>query len=844
MSTTLRPQRRSTSARRFRLEWLESRFVLSSMGTTVVTSPTMLVGPLVSASNPAPLGPNLTVVGISPGAGSVLTSSPTSLGVTFDRPLDPFGLSFQDIEVDQLQADNSWLPYLNVGNSFLNESLDSTETTLNLSLDGSSLPAGTYRLVLPAFSMLVGADGSTLTNNDSNVDLGHFTIAAQGTTLDDATDVGPVTPTSPGVGNSTSSWSANIQGNLDFTSDPYAYNLYKITVPQGHYWRLGAEAQSQRLGGTLQSALAIFDSQGNEISFSNAGRSNSPNDAYLYTGLGPGTYYIGVSGTGNLPGSHYNGYDPVTGDLGTVSQSQSGGSYTLQLSLDTADAPTQLVSGTLNYADPLDTTPTGITLDFNGILDARTVRGQPTPGFVLTNQAGQTFPLTIVGVNEKTGEYTFLFDNKLPAGDYSVKIASTNGAKDLAGLTPVAPSQAPGVIMTFQVKPSHPSDSNDLGAFNNNIHKGIESETTIQPGASSTYRFVATSNGIYHFQPLFASGQIQMLFLGGRSKGTWISAGEAGANNVLDEYLRAGVYLISFRNVGAVPADLHWSIRLNQAWDSFFDNGIGQTSAMTLRVVNPAVGNSGGTSQNPSGPIPTPTPTGPFSPPASPSDPPTNGGGMPTVQTAATSTSPTPTIPAPGLLITLSDSLVGRPSTANDQVMVVTSSGGSGVGTLASVGNGIPQGIGVGQAVGSSTLRLSRASRVGEGIVADADAGINGAIVFEPVAPPPKADELVVKTSDWIDKLTALAASFLRPGASESPELRSETEGQAVERIAMSRDDTREPQGHVESASFGAPAVVGVLTAAGVRYYKQNRKRGPRLEMAHSPVIRGPHGRF
>ena len=101
-----------------------------------------------------------------------------------------------------------------------------------------------------------------------------------------------------------------------------------------------------------------------------------------------------------------------------------------------------------------------------------------------------------------------------------------------------------------------------------------------------------------------------------------------------------------------------------------------------------------------------------------------------------------------------------------------------------------------------------------------------------------------MKTSDWIDKLTALAASFLRPGASESPELRSETEGQAVERIAMSRDDTREPQGHVESASFGAPAVVGVLTAAGVRYYKQNRKRGPRLKMAHSPVIRGPHGRF
>ena len=847
MSTSLRFHRRHNTSRRFRLECLESRFVLSTAGSSGLTLPAMLVAPLgTDPSNSAPLGPDLTIVGISPSDGAKVTTSPNTLGVIFDRPIDPFSLGIGDIRVDQLQSDNTWLPVLNDGVTSLDESVDDSGTILQLTLN-SSLPVGTYRLVLPAYSMIAGLDGTTFADVSNDLDLGHFTMAQQGVTLKDAVDIGPVTLTSPGVGNSTSSWSAGIDGSLDFNANPLAVNLYKITVPAGHFWRLGAEVESQRLGGSLESALTVFDSQGNVVRFSNAGRSSSPNDAYLYTGLGPGTYYIGVSGTRNIPAPSYHGYDVISGDPGTVVQSQAGGSYTLELSLDTADQPTELVQSSLDYADPLDTTPTGLTLVFNEILDAQSVRGQPTPGFVLTNQAGQTFPLTIVNVDEATGKYTFLFDNTLPAGDYTLMIAGNNGAKDLAGLTPVAANHPQGVMMTFHVKASTAnSDPYNVGAFNNNIHQGVRFEASINPGESTTWRFVLTSDGVYQFGTSFATGQIEVQILGGGSPGTWYPAGTAGVVGGFDYYYKAGVYLISFRNVGSAAADFHWMIRLNQAWDSFFDNGIGQSSAMTLRQVDPsAAGSSGQPILAPSGPVIIPTSSGPNSPQGGGAVSPSPGESTPSTLGSTSS----PAVSSTGhssLVVTFGDTLVGRPTHASDHVTVANSDAASGIGGLASAGNGIPQGIGVGQGLASTSLRLSRLGRNPRAAVANPGPEelppVNGAIVFEPVAAPPKADEMVVASGNWLERLGELAARFLSPRDSGHP-AEIDDPGE-VEAIAMSRDDSPRHEGKVESADLGTPAAIGLFTMATVRQFNKTRKRKGQFQTGHPSVIRGPHGRF
>ena len=67
----------------------------------------------------------------------------------------------------------------------------------------------------------MGLDGTDQT-------LGDFWVVAPGVGLDGAVDLGTPgsTPTSS-------------PGDLDFQTNPEAVNLYKITLPAGHFWRLG-----------------------------------------------------------------------------------------------------------------------------------------------------------------------------------------------------------------------------------------------------------------------------------------------------------------------------------------------------------------------------------------------------------------------------------------------------------------------------------------------------------------------------------------------------------------------------------------------------------------------------
>ncbi len=126
----------------------------------------------------------------------------------------------------------------------------------------------------------------------------------------------------------------------------------------------------------------------------------------------------------------------------------------------------RLLSATLNFADPISDNPTGMTLAFSGLLDINTLRGDPTPGFYLANQFGQTFPITAIGTNLSSAQYTFLFDQALPAGRYTVYDAPKNhgGATDLGGFSPVAPGQPAGVLGSFYVASNWtPSSPNDLG---------------------------------------------------------------------------------------------------------------------------------------------------------------------------------------------------------------------------------------------------------------------------------------------------------------------------------------------------------------------------------------------
>jgi hypothetical protein len=205
---------------------------------------------------------------------------------------------------------------------------------------------------------------------------------ATGVTLADAVDL-PTPCLSP----------IAVTGVLDFQADPYAVSLYRIRLDQGHFWRLGLEVTAERDGGALDTALALFDSHGQPIATDETGRTDDPEDPFLFEGLQAGTYYVGVSGTTNLPGGP-GGYDPVSGSPGTAVQSQSGGTYTLHVVADAVDTPPQVRKFTVDRADSHSTTPTGLTLEFTRAISLSGPIGELSPelaqGIEVTDGEGRS----------------------------------------------------------------------------------------------------------------------------------------------------------------------------------------------------------------------------------------------------------------------------------------------------------------------------------------------------------------------------------------------------------------------------------------------------------------------
>ena len=101
---------------------------------------------------------------------------------------------------------------------------------------------------------------------------------------------------------------------------------------------------------------------------SGTGLPSNPNDPYLFAGLKPGTYYIGVSGAGNVP--------CTPGDTTLCSESQD---YTASHSpaeflrarplRRPHDQPTRLLNVHGGLFGPDKASPTGLTLTFSGPID-------------------------------------------------------------------------------------------------------------------------------------------------------------------------------------------------------------------------------------------------------------------------------------------------------------------------------------------------------------------------------------------------------------------------------------------------------------------------------------------
>lgn len=378
----------------------------------------------------------------------------------------------------------------------------------------------------------------------------------------------------------------SLSGSLDLSTQENV-NLYEITLAPGHVWRLGVQLQAQQIGSPLQGALSLFDSNGTVVATANYGAEglDSPPDPYLFSGLNPGVYYIGVSGAGNLAGQP-GGYDPSGfGNFGKSGVQQPGGNYTLDLFADPADTPTQVIGAQLQWGDPLGTSPTGLVLSFSGSIDINSLNSNNSsqPAFWLVDQSGHTWNVVPASYNASQAQITLAFAQPLPPGEYALYNSWSNGLTDLAGWVPVAPGLPPGVLATWTVSPrTAAAVPGDLGTVWPSQPDGVSNSELILPGQSVTSQVFVPVEGLYTLQTSVPQGSLAVEQAGPGGL-VVVDPGSEATSQQYTLVLQPGAYIFSFANLGTQETLATWGIKPSIIdHETLTDNGVGQSVALGL----------------------------------------------------------------------------------------------------------------------------------------------------------------------------------------------------------------------------------------------------------------------
>lgn len=588
------------SGMRPRCEGLEARRLLTA---TDLIAPELTLTPpdefwLGNWELDVPAFSFLGVLGGLPADGTVTDQPVDQLGVHFDRPIDPFTIG-NDLVLTSVQPDGSEQAVELQGVSRVSPD---DPALVVLPLD-QPLGPGHYRLFLASWSFPSGLDGSFYFN-ETGTDrlLADFTVEAAGSALDSAVELqlfeGPTT---------------SAAGSLDFAANPHDVALFRFTLPADQpLWNVGLELAATRLGGSLHAALAIFDEAGAPIATATLGRADFPDDPFLFAGLAPGTYYVGVSAAENRPGQP-GGYDLASGDPGTTT-SQAGGAFELNVRIVRAGPPAHVLGFALDYADPIDSTPTGFRIQFAGPIqlgpEGAAQGSHVEDTLEVVDRSGRGYAIAGVAYDESQSLLTYLFCEELPPGVYFVRTPDHGGLTDLAGRQPVGAGRNNGALVSFRVPPkSINANANDLGTLYP-IHSE-ESQTIaieLQPGEQAQVRYVVASTNSIRYLFDWSGAGLDIELLGPSGSTAAVDPGQPGFPQTRLQYQRPGVYLLNLTATGDAPIRLALTISTQSAsYESLLLNGVGQGPALNLQLVAPsfnltAAAPGGATATNPTMP--------------------------------------------------------------------------------------------------------------------------------------------------------------------------------------------------------------------------------------------------
>ena len=276
--------------------------------------------------------------------------------------------------------------------------------------------------------------------------------------------------------------------------------LYRFTLTANQpLWAVGIEVSAQREGSPLNPALALFDSFGNLLATADLGRADALDDPFLFHGLRPGTYFIGVSASPNMPGQP-GGYDLKSQTPGQAGADQPGGTFTLHVLASEAGGATAVTGFAIDRADPLDPAPTGFRIQFSGSVQLSGSRTTDTSngGLELIDALGQIWPLTMFGLDETTATMSLGFNDRLPAGLYRVRLTENSPLTDLVGRHPMTSGLPKDTLAVFRIQSSNTERApDDLGAlYPSQWSEGLPLEVAVEAGQRRTLRLVLPADGL------------------------------------------------------------------------------------------------------------------------------------------------------------------------------------------------------------------------------------------------------------------------------------------------------------------------------------------------------------
>jgi Bacterial pre-peptidase C-terminal domain len=826
----------SAGPKRLGVEWLEPRHLLTA---------------------------NLTPIAmVQPYDGEFVSQSPQQVVISFNGLSVPAFMGSFDVQIEELNRDGTRTPIWSFDDPPPEQSDDTgtelivplqTFNSADFAYDNLTLPAGRYEIDLLGGTGLSYAASGALGPGpqlwDPNQDhaIGTFTVGGQGATLNAANSLGMIGPTVQ------TTW-----GLLNPDDPQTAVDLYQFTLPEGHFWQVGLAIESYSIGSSLLPALSLMDADGSVLATrdSGTGLPSNPNDPYLFMGLKAGTYYIGVSGAGNLA-SAPGGYDPVLGVPGSAGLPQPGGPFPFALGLFARphDQPTRLVNVAVDRSDPYDTSPTGLTLTFSGPIDVSKlfVPDSQVTAIQVVDSSGQVWPITAESYEVSDYKLRMIFDQPLPAGSYSLISSPILGLTDLAGQPVSGAVGTDDVLANWTVVPQTvPQAANDLGILwpdstNETLPSstGPFKETTVlAPGQGMDYRWAVIVPGFYKLQTQLTGGPVAVFNIwDGQS-----TVLDRGSTNRLNNYLMNlddGVYTIRFVNESSQPVAIDWVLKIARLdWEKILNNGVSQTSALSLSLVSSPSADSGNNSAASVSSFQTSLASGPGSVPAGSLGP----------------------VPA-SLLVTLNTGLIGQPTLGSQNLAVVGPSVPTGSTALANNGNSLISEFQFGSTIDWSQWLMDEeslpdAELAGQKLIpTDAVVVRAKAVVSvrsDPLAHGAGADQLALGRAEWLVRLGARLQRWLAPVAAgnetllESPEplLRSglvqNSRGLTLGNPGdEERNERTRSAAHADLSAATCVILVGAtacrLRRPLLKWWRATSRLAVQGEKLARPLHRGPH---